>query len=404
MTKFSLIAAIILAICSTTNAETLVIRATTVHTMAGPAISDGVVIVEDGKITRVGAAASIPVPQGARVLSAAVVTPGLIDAHSVVGLTGYLNQDQDQDQLDLTDAIQPELRAIDSYNPNELLIGWLRGFGITTVHTGHAPGALVSGQTMIVKTTGNTVDEALIKPVAMVATRLGVDARGDAKSPGTRSKAMAMLRAELLKAQNYQKKMGAEDEKKRPDRDLRMETLGRVLTGELPLLVTANRSTDMLSAIRVAKEFGFKLVLDGAAEAYLISDEIKAAGVPVIIHPTMARSGRGETENISFETTAKLRAAGIPTALQSGYESYVPKTRVVLFEAGIAAANGNSFNDALSMITIDAAKILGIAERVGSLEPGKDADLALFDGDPFEFTTHCIGVVINGKIVSEEAR
>jgi len=404
MTKFPLIAAIMFTVCSTTSAETLVIRGTTVHTMAGSAISDGVVIIEDGQVTSVGAAASIPVPQGARVLSAAVVTPGLIDAHSVVGLTGHLNQDQDQDQLDLTDAIQPELRAIDSYNPNELLIEWVRGFGITTIHTGHAPGALVSGQTMIVKTTGNTVDEALIKPVAMVATRLGVDARGDAKSPGTRSKAVAMLRAEFLKAQNYQKKMSSEDEKKRPDRDLRLEALGRVLSGELPLLVTANRTTDMLSAIRVAKEFGFKLVLDGAAEAYLITDEIKAAGVPVIIHPTMARSGRGETENISFETAVKLRAAGIPTALQSGYESYVPKTRVVLFEAGVAAANGNSFNDALSMITIDAAKILGVADRVGSLEPGKDADVALFDGDPFEYATHCIGVVINGKIVSESAR
>lgn len=397
------IVAVLLA-CSSVQAQTLVVTGKTVHTMSGPDITDGVVVIEDGEIIRVGASSSIAIPQGAKVLSAAVVTPGLIDAHAVVGLTGYLNQDQDQDQLDLSDAIQPELRAIDSYNPQERLIEWLRGFGITTIHTGHAPGALISGQTMIAKTIGNTVDDALVKPTAMVAARLGVDSRDNAKPPGTRSKAVAMLRSEFLKAQNYQKKMSSDDEKKRPDRDLRMETLGRILSGELPLLVTANRTTDMLAAIRVAKEFGIKIVLDGAAEAYLIIDEIKAAGVPVIIHPTMARSGRGETENISFETASRLHAAGIPVALQSGYESYVPKTRVVLFEAGIAAANGMSQSDALALITIDAARILGIADRVGSLEPGKDADLALFDGDPFEYTSHCIDVVINGKIVSEEAR
>jgi len=126
--------------------------------------------------------------------------------------------------------------------------------------------------------------------------------------------------------------------------------------------------------------------------------------VPVIVHPTMRRSGMGETENASFETAAKLRAAGIPVALQSGYESYVPKARVVLFEAGVAAANGLSLEDALATITIDAARILGIEERVGSLQPGRDGDVALFDGDPFEYTTHCIGTVVNGELVSREAR
>ncbi len=116
----------------------------------------------------------------------------------------------------------------------------------------------------------------------------------------------------------------------------------------------------------------------------------------------MARSV-GERENLSFETASKLVEAGIPVAMQSGYEGYVPKTRVVLFEAGMAAANGLSFDQALATITIDAAKILGVANRVGSIEVGKDADLALYDGDPFEYTTHCIGVVIDGNIVSRDA-
>jgi imidazolonepropionase-like amidohydrolase len=144
-------------------------------------------------------------------------------------------------------------------------------------------------------------------------------------------------------------------------------------------------------------------VLDGAAEAYLLVDQIKAAGVPVILHPTMFRS-RGEAKNLSFETAAKLRAAGIPVALQSGYEGYVPKTRVVLFEAAVAASNGLKFEEALATITIDAAKILGVDDRVGSIEAGKDADLALFDGDPFEYTSHCVGTVTDGRVVHDEPR
>jgi imidazolonepropionase-like amidohydrolase len=159
-----------------------------------------------------------------------------------------------------------------------------------------------------------------------------------------------------------------------------------------------------MSALRVAEEFKLKLVLDGAAEAYLLVGEIKAAGAAVILHPTMRRAGMGETENISFTTAAVLRKAGIPVALQSGYESYVPKTRVALFEAAIAAANGLGFEEALGTVTIDAAKILGIDARVGSLEVGKDGDAALYDGDPFEYATHCVGVVIGGKVVSEEPR
>ena len=132
-------------------------------------------------------------------------------------------------------------------------------------------------------------------------------------------------------------------------------------------------------------------------------NDIKAAGVPVIIHPTMARAG-GDTDGLSMETAGKLKAAGIPVALQSGYEGYVPKTRVVLYEAGMAAQNGMSQRDALALITIDAAKILGLDSRIGSLAVGKDADLALYDGDPLEWTTHCVGTIINGVLVNKVKR
>ena len=386
----------------------LAIRGATVHTMAGPPIADGVVLIENGTIRAVGSAAEVAIPPGTRTLQGAVVTPGLIDAHTVVGLTGWINQPQDQDQLDPTEPVQPELRAIDSYNPRERLIEWVRGFGVTTLHTGHAPGALVSGQTMIVKTTGDSVETAAIVPMAMVAVTLGDDARpggpdAEKKSPGTRSKAVAMLRSELVKAGEYARRRTAAGDDP-PDRDLRRDVFADVLARKLPLLVTVNRATDIDAALRIAAEFDIRVVIDSGAEAYLCIDRLKAAGVPVILHPTMRRAGMGETENISFETAAKLRAAGIPFALQSGYEGYVPKTRVALFEAAIAAANGLTTDQALAAITSEAATILGIADRVGALKPGLDGDVAIFDGDPFEYTTHCTGVVIDGRVISSDKR
>jgi imidazolonepropionase-like amidohydrolase len=382
-------------------AAQLAVSGETVYTMAGPAIPNGVVLIRDGKIERVGPAVQVPVPAGYRLLKARVVTPGLIDAYTVVGLSGYLNQAHDQDQLERSKPIQPELRAVDAYDSKELLIGYLRGYGVTTLHAGHGPGILVSGQTMIVKTAGETVEEALVRPDVMVAATLGGLAResGAGKSPGTRSKAIAMLRSELIKAQEAWRKQ--ENKKDDAPRDLATQVWIQVLRREKPLLVTVHRAHDILSALRLGKEFNLRLVLSGAAEAYLVLDEIRASGYPVILHPAMERA-RGETENLSFETAAKLRAARIPFAIQSGYESYVPKTRVVLFEAAVAAAHGLGFEPALSALTIGAARLLGIDERTGSLEPGKDADLALYDGDPFEYTSHCVAVVINGRLVSDQ--
>lgn len=399
----------------------IAVRGGTVHTMDGSAIKDGVVIIRDGRIAQVGPASQVRVPQGYRVIEAAVVTPGLIDARSVVGLAGQFNYEHDQDQLESSSPIQPDLRASDAYNAQERLIEWLRSFGVTAIHTGHAPGELISGQTIIVKLTGETMEQALVRDGAMVAATLGESARKQgSSSPGTRGKMMAMLRAELIKASEYVQKRergetpdadDADDKNEGDDRrpgrgggrDLKLEVLASVLQRERPMLITAHRAQDIMNAIRLAQEFQFNLVLDGCAEAHLLLDEIKASGYPVLLHPTMQRA-TGEAENLSMETASKLRAAGIPFAIQGGYESYVPKTRCVLFEAALAMAHGLAHEHALAAITIDAARILGLADRVGSITAGKDADLALYDGDPFEYTTHCIGVLINGQVVSEAKR
>ena len=397
------------------RAENLAVTGDMVYTMAGAPLQHGVVLIRDGKIEAVGSAGTVKIPAGYRVLTAAVVTPGLIDAHATVGLSGLLNQAQDQDMWERSAPIQPELRAIDAYNAKDPLVAWVRSFGVTTVNTGHAPTALVSGQTMIVKTLGRTADEDVINPAAMTSVTLGRNgltvvegAPGQggpsaSKSPGNRSKAVAMLRAELIKAQEYAKKREAKDETKRPGRDLKYETLLRALDGSQPLLVTAHRQQDIASALRLAKEFNLKIVLDGCADAPMVLDEIKASGFAVIVHPTMQRSYE-DMENLSVETAGKLHAAGIPIALQSSYEGYVPKTRVVLLEAAVAAANGLGFDGALASVTTDAAKLLGIADRTGSLVAGKDADLALFDGDPFEYTSHCTGTIVGGEVFVGDPR
>lgn len=381
----------------------IAVRGDIVYTMAGDAITDGVVLIRDGKIERVGSASGIDIPSNYRVMTASVVTPGLIDAHSTVGLSGIYNQPHEQDQLDRSDAIQPELRAIDGYNPREELVAYLRDRGITTVHTGHGPGAVVSGQTMVAKTHGNTIAEVLIDSTAAVAATLGPGVSQNFDSPGTRSKGVAALRQALVRADEYRRKRNGVDSEERPARDLTLDVLSDVLDGRIPLLVTAQRATEIMTALRLAEEFGFRLILDGASEAYLVMDEIQRAGVPVIVHPSMVRT-TGEFTNASLETAAKLREAGIPIAFQSGYEAYVPKTRVVLFEAAIAAANGMTMEDALATLTIDAARLLQLNDRIGSLEAGKDADVVLFDGDPLEYTTHVCGVIIDGEVVSETCR
>ena len=179
------LAAVLLGFAAAAPAQ-VAIHGQTVHTMAGEPIRDGIVVIRDGKIAAVGPAATTKVPEGFKVLEADVVTPGLIDAHTVVGLTGYLNQAHDQEQVEKSAPIQPELRAIDAYDPDERLVEWIRGFGITTIHTGHGPLALVSGQTMIAKTWGKTPEEAAIVPLAMVAATLGDSAIDKTPAPARR--------------------------------------------------------------------------------------------------------------------------------------------------------------------------------------------------------------------------
>lgn len=398
---------LLLCLLSYTGSAQVAVKADLLYHMTGDLkpLRKGVVLCnQDGTIEKVGPADAVPVPEGYRILRARVATPGLIDAHATVGLSGILNSDKhDQEQLERSAPVQPELRAVDAYNGRDPLVKWLRELGVTTIHTGHAPGALVSGQTMILKTNVPAITDLeshTLRPFAMVAATLGSKSFAGSGAPGTRARALSMLRENLLQARRYLQKRKDAKEGEEPDRNLRLETLADVLEKKAPLLITAQRHHDIAAALRLQKEFGFNLVLDGAAEAYLLLEEISEADVAILIHPTMARP-YGENENMTFTLAAKLHTAGIPFAFQSGYEPYVPKTRVVHFEAALAVAYGLPHEIALAGCTSSAAALLGIADRVGSLKPGLAADLALFDGDPLETVTHCTGVIIDGKVVSE---
>ena len=385
------------------QAEVLALKATEVHTVSGEVIADGVVIVRDGVIEAVGA--GLAVPDGARVFTGEVLTPGLIDAWTTAGLTGVYNKEWDQDHAEGSSPVQPELRALDGYRADEL-VAWIRGFGVTTVNAGPSPGQPVSGRTVVTRTTPAPVDEAALSEDAFVVFSLGEQPKWRFSGEGASSRmgSAAIVRQSLADAREYQqrRRLGGAD---RAPVDLGMEALVELLEGERRALFHAHRADDLLTALRIAEEFGIEVVLAGAAEGWLVADRIAEAGVPVLVGPVMSRSWRnGEQRNSNFENAGILAGAGVPVAFMSGYEGYVPKVRVVLWEAAIAGANGLGREATLEALTLGAAGILGIEGETGSIEVGKAADLVIYDGDPFEYTSHACVVVVGGAVVSEECR
>lgn len=377
-------------------AQDLVIIADEVYT-AGPQgrISNAAIVIDDGKISAVGPVAAMTMPAGVVQRSAKVVTPGLIDARTTMGLSGAWNIAADQDHNEETGPNQAQLRAIDSYNPRELLVEFARRHGVTTAHVTPGDSNLIAGQGAIVKTSGKTVADALVRPVASMLFNLGESPKqtygANDKAPGTRMASAAIIRQALLDAKHYAEH-GADD-----GIDLALAALVPVVNGELPAVFSVHREDDIATAMRIADEFDLDLHLQYATEGYLMRDRIKASGAPVMAGPTLQRLEGLEAYNASLENAALMRAVGIPVVFSTGHEGYVPKQRVLLYEIAIAVANGFPATAAIEAATIDAARMLKIDQRVGSIEPGKDADLVLFDGDPFEYTSPIIAVYVNGQ-------
>ncbi len=408
---------LLLALClglvaGRTGAEILVVDADRLHPGNGPVIANGRVVIRDGRVSAVGPRASTPAPSGpVRQLRAAVATPGLIDVQTSVGLSGLYNVAADQDQDERSDPNQAGLRALDAFHPSDPLVRYQLEHGVTLIQTGPGPANPIAGQAGIFRTHGNLADAMAVRPVSALVFNLGEAPKRtygkDHKLPVTRMGTAALLRRALLDGREYAAARGRAGgglfggDEKPPDRDLAKEALARAAAGDLPAIFVAHRADDILTAIRIAREYNLRFALAGASEGWLVADAIREAGAPVLVGPVMERVSAPETLNASYENAARLEQAGVRIAIRSGFESYVPKTRIVLFEAAVAAANGLGREAALRAITLGAAEVLGVDDRLGSLEPGKLGDLVLFDGDPFEYTSHVSAVVVAGELVHQ---
>jgi imidazolonepropionase-like amidohydrolase len=385
-----------------------VIYAGRVYPVGRAPINDGAILIADGKVRFVGPRADLQMPARARVITAAAATPGLIDTHAVVPLTGALNLPADQDQDEHSDPNQADLRVLDGFNPNEPLLEFLRNQGVTVVHATPGRVNVIAGQTGVFRTFGRTAEGMKIRFPAGMLVNLGEIPKQSypGKAPITRMATASLVRNALAQAKNNsQKRAAAKDPDKKPPVNLKLEALELLLDRKIPCVFSAHRADDLDTALRLASEFHIDPILDLATEGYLIADAIAQSKAPVIVHPTMQRSASSmETLNSFLGNAAFLADKHIPLAIGTAFEGYVPKTRVLRQEAAVAAVNGLGIDRALHSVTLGAAQLLGIADRYGSLENGKVADVVLYDGDPFENTTHVTHTIMDGRVVFERAQ
>jgi imidazolonepropionase-like amidohydrolase len=378
-----------------------------IHTVSDRDFTNGVILVEDGKIKAVGRRNEVAVPPGIPVLTAAEVTPGLIDAHSVVGLSGAFNLTADQDQDEASDPNQADCRVLDGFNPNEPLLEFLRREGVTTIHAVPGRVNVISGQTGVFRTSGLTAEAMTLRFPAGLLVNLGEVPKQayPNKQPTTRMGEAALVRSAFIQAQNYARKRAeAKDENKRPGDNPKLDALGLALDRKVPVFFSAHRADDLQTGLRLAKEFNLEARLDLATEAYLLADELGEARVPVVVHPTMQRAGGSmETLNSQLCNAAVLADHKVPFCIGTGFEGYVPKTRVLRHEAATAMAYGLGRERALAAVTRYPARLLGLEDSLGSIEPGKVADLVLYDGDPFEHATHVTYTIQEGRVVWDRA-
>ena len=373
-------------------------------TMAGKDYEDGFVRIEHGKITAIGDMADCPVKEnGDGVLHANgnLVMPGIIEAHCHMGITEEKKGMEGDDCNENVEPITPYLRAIDAINPMDAAFDDALRAGITSAMVGPGSSNVVGGQFAFIKTHGRCIDRMIVKAPAAMKVAFGenpkVNFSGQNVSPATRMAIAAMLREELFKAQEYQRRR-----KENPDqeKDFRYECWIPVLEGRIPLKAHVHRADDILTAIRLAKEFHLSMTLDHCSEGHLIAEEIRESGFPAIVGPDMASRNKIEVQNMAFKTVGILNRKGIRTAIMSDHP--VSMIQFLPICAGLAVKSGLPAQEGLRSITINAAKICGVADRVGSLEVGKDGDVVIFDGSPLEVFTRALCTIIEGKIVYQD--
>lgn len=374
-----------------------------VLTMAGKNYEKADVLIGDGKILDVGEEIIAPLDAEIIDVSGLTVMPGMIDAHCHLGMWENAVGFEGADGNEETDPITPQLRAIDGINPMDKYFQEAYEAGVTTAVTGPGSANVIGGQFVAIKTYGRRIDDMIVKEPVAVKVAFGENPKSvyneQHKMPMTRMGIAALLRQELIKAQEYMEDMEKDpsDDEKKPSRDLGLEILVKVLKREIPLKAHAHRADDIFTALRIAKEFNVDITIDHCTEGHLIADYLVMEKAKVIVGPSLSERSKVELANLTFKTPGILSKAGLDVAIMTDHP-VIPLNYLPIC-AGLAVREGMDEMEALKAITINPAKIVGIDDRVGSIEKGKDADIAVFDGNPIEIKTKTKFVFINGQLV-----
>lgn len=379
----------------------LLIKGGYIKPMAGEDIENGCILIDDnGKVAAIGRDLSIP--DNCQIIDAEgrLVTPGCVDAHCHIGLDNEGMGWEGHDYNEIVDPVTPQMRAIDSINPQDEAFSLALRGGVTSACTGPGSANVVGGTFVAIKLSGNRVDNMIIKHPLAMKCAFGENPKrcygqGMKKSPMTRMATAALLRELLFKARNYMRDL---DAGKNPPFDMKLEAMLPVMRGEIPLKAHAHRADDILTSIRIAKEFGVKLTLDHCTDGAIIADELAKEGYSAFVGPTLGSKSKIELRNKSFTTPAVLHSAGVPISIIT--DAPVIPLQYLPMCAGLAVNGGLDEETAWRAITINPAVQTGIGDRVGSLETGKDADIVIWTANPLTtLGAEAYITIVDGKIV-----
>lgn len=376
----------------------MLIRNAAIHTAVQPQVIQGDILIQNGKITAIGVGLDA---QGEEVFDATGLDayPGFVEAHCHIGLDGYGIGYEGADYNEHSDPVVPQLRAIDGIEPTDPTFLHAARAGVTTVCTGPGSANVLGGTFVAIKTIGDRVDDMIVRDNVAMKCAFGENPKRCYREKGisTRMSTASKLREALLKAKSYKEK---KDAGKDPAFDMKSEALIPVLEGKMPLKAHAHQANDLFTAIRIAKEFGLKLTLEHCTEGHKVADKLVAEGYPMAVGPSLTHATKFELRNKTFATPGVLAKAG-------GHVSIITDSPVIPQQylplcAGLAVKSGMDPYDALRAITIHSAEHIGVADRVGSLEVGKDGDVVLVSGDPMDVSGEVVMVLIEGRRVEME--
>lgn len=382
----------------------ILIKNADLYTMEGAGrVERGDVLMDGEKIIAVGQNLAAP---DAKVFDAKgrVLMPGIVDAHCHIGMWEDGMGFEGSDGNEIVEPVTPALRALDAINPVDPCFKEALTGGVTTACTGPGSANVIGGQFLAMKTAGRTMDEMVINEPQSLKSAFGENPKrcysNLKKSPATRMATAAIFRKAFIDAREYMEKRQTADPDKRPARDLGMEIMASALRGELPVKMHAHRADDILTAIRLAGEFGLRATIDHCTEGHLILDELKKANiVGCILGPLFSERSKIELRNKTFRAPYDFYKAGIPFALMTDHP--VIPIEYLRVQAGICVAEGLPEYEAMKAITTNAAKMIGLDDKVGSIKEGKDADVVLFEGDPLDARSKVVLTIVNGEVVFE---